>query len=64
MPIILEHPEISCIERTGYPSWMQETEVMNDEDDEDFYEDDEESWDDGYEDWLYDQKRDRELFGD
>ena len=37
---------------------------MNDEDDEDFYEDDEESWDDGYEDWLYDQKRDRELFGD
>lgn len=20
----LEHPEITCIERTGYPSWMQE----------------------------------------
>lgn len=22
----LEHPEITWIERTGYPSWMQETE--------------------------------------
>ena len=22
---MLEHPEISWIERTGYPSWMQET---------------------------------------
>ena len=21
---IPEHPEIACIERTGYPSWMQE----------------------------------------
>ena len=31
----LEHPEIGWIERTGYPSWMQETEVLNDEDDED-----------------------------
>ena len=31
----LEHPEIGWIERTGYPSWMQEeTEVLNDEDDE------------------------------
>lgn len=31
----LEHPEIGWIERTGYPSWMQESEVLNDEDDED-----------------------------
>jgi hypothetical protein len=37
---ILEDPEIGWIERTGYPSWMQETEVLNDEDDEDdFWED-------------------------
>lgn len=39
---ILEHPEIGWIERTGYPSWMQETEVLNDEDDED------EIWEDEY----------------
>lgn len=32
---MLEHPEIAWIERTGYPSWMQET---NDgEEDEDEY---------------------------
>ena len=30
----LEHPEIGWIERTGYPSWMQEDEVLNDEDEE------------------------------
>ena len=23
---IPDHPEIACIERTGYPSWMQEEE--------------------------------------
>lgn len=64
MFLSLEHPEIGWIERTGYPSWMQEeTEVLNDEDDEeDFFEED--SYDDGYEDWLYDEARDRELFGD
>ena len=27
----LEHPEVTCAIRTGYPSWMQETEVLNDE---------------------------------
>jgi hypothetical protein len=27
---MLEHPEISWIERTGYPSWMQETEGLGD----------------------------------
>ena len=30
---MLEHPEIGWIERTGYPSWMQE------DDEEDFDED-------------------------
>lgn len=30
---IPDHPEIACIERTGYPSWMQETEDLEDEDD-------------------------------
>lgn len=39
---ILEHPEIDWALRTGYPSWMQETEVFNDEDDE------EEFWEDEY----------------
>lgn len=29
---IPDHPEISWIERTGYPSWMQETEDLDDED--------------------------------
>lgn len=28
---IPDHPEISWIERTGYPSWMQETEDLDDE---------------------------------
>jgi hypothetical protein len=36
---MLEHPEIGWIERTGYPSWMQEQE---DEDDEWDEEDDDE----------------------
>lgn len=45
--------------RTGYPSWMQEeTEVLNDEDDEDFFDDDD------YCDDLYEEARERELFGD
>lgn len=38
-----DHPEISWIERTGYPSWMQDNEDLDDEDDfeesEDDYED-------------------------
>jgi hypothetical protein len=28
----LQHPEIDWIERTGYPSWMQEEEPECDED--------------------------------
>ena len=27
---MLEHPEIGWIERTGYPSWMQEKEGEDD----------------------------------
>lgn len=29
---MLEHPEIGWIERTGYPSWMQEGDNTEDED--------------------------------
>lgn len=40
---IPDHPEIAWIERTGYPSWMQETEDLDEEDDfeepEVYYED-------------------------
>lgn len=40
----IEHPEIGWIERTGYPSWMQES---DDEDDElEICEEDEEDYDD------------------
>lgn len=35
----LEHPEITCIERTGYPSWMQEDEEDEDEEYEMYDED-------------------------
>lgn len=42
---IPDHPEIGRIERTGYPSWMQEEE----EEDEDRF---------------YEERRERELFGD
>ena len=57
---IPDHPEIACIERTGYPSWMQE-DVLNDEDDEEDY--DSEIWVDECEDDLYEEARERELFG-
>lgn len=48
---MLEHPEIGWIERTGYPSWMRE-----DDYDQDAYE--------AYCDALYEERRDRELFGE
>ena len=72
MLIDLEHPEVTCALRTGYPSWMQEDEVLNDEDDEDydseFWGDDcEDRYDaayDAYCDYLYEVSRERELFGD
>lgn len=47
---IPDHPEIACIERTGYPSWMQD----EDEDDEDY---DSEFWGDEREDRLYEESR-------
>lgn len=43
-----EHPEIGWIERTGYPSWMQE-EDLDDYDD--------------YEDRAYEESREQEMFG-
>lgn len=59
---IPDHPEIACIERTGYPSWMQEDdEVLDDEDDEDY---ETEFWGDECEDDLYEEARESELFGD
>ena len=58
---IPDHPEIACIERTGYPSWMQE-DVLTDEDDEEDY--DSEFWGDECEDDLYEEARERELFGE
>ena len=58
---IPDHPEIESIERTGYPSWMQEEE---EEDllDEDYCES--EFWGDDDEDRCYEERRDRERFGD
>ena len=55
---IPDHPEIACIERTGYPSWMQE-DVLDDEDEEDY---DSEFWGDEREDDLYEETRWSELF--
>ena len=54
---IPDHPEVACIERTGYPSWMQE-DVLDDEDDD--Y--DSEFWGDEREDDLYEETRWSELF--
>ena len=48
---VLEHPEITCALRTGYPSWMQE-----DDNDQDACE--------AYCDSCYEEERDRRLFGD
>ena len=45
---IPDHPEIACIERTGYPSWMQEEDYER------------EFWGDD----SYDERRESELFGD
>lgn len=49
----LEHPEITRCLRTGYPSWMEPDE---EEYNQEAYE--------SYCDALYDQQRDRELFGE
>ena len=34
MFLLADHPEIQSIERTGYPSWMQEDEEEGDEDED------------------------------
>lgn len=54
----LEHPEIGCIERTGYPSCEQENAFPTEED----YET--EFWGSEYEDRLYEEARERDLFRD
>ena len=33
-----DHPEIACIERTGYPSWMQEGDTQEEYDEDSSYE--------------------------
>lgn len=33
---IPDHPEIQCIERTGYPSYMQEEEYEEEESEDEF----------------------------
>ena len=38
---MLEHPEITWIERTGYPSWMQENLDCDCDEDDDYDDDDE-----------------------
>ena len=35
---MLEHPEIAWMERTGYPSWMQEGEEQEEPDEDRAYE--------------------------
>lgn len=62
----LEHPEVTCAILTGYPSWMQEDEVLNDEDEEEVINDDDDGDDycDFDEDIAYEESRERELFGD
>jgi hypothetical protein len=48
---MLEHPEIGHIERTGYPSWMQEGEEL--EIDEDGLYEERREGARGNEDWAY-----------
>ena len=44
---MLEHPDITSTLRTGYPSWMQDDEPHEEPD----------------EDALYEERREREMFG-
>lgn len=57
---MLQHPEITWIEETGYPSWMQKHLGREDDDDEEYTEDD--VYDDQC-DRLYEERRDRERLG-
>jgi hypothetical protein len=57
---MLEHPDITCALRTGYPRLAEEKEVLNDEDDE---LQESEFWGDECEDRDYEERRERELFG-
>lgn len=43
---MLEHPEITCALRTGYPSWMQESDREEEYDEDAAYEErrDEHGW--------------------
>lgn len=50
---MLEHYEIGWCERTGYPSWMQ---PEDDDYDQGAYE--------AYCDALYEERRERDIFGD
>lgn len=50
---MIEHYEIGWHERTGYPSWMNHE---DDDYDQDTY--------DAYCDSLYEESRERQLFGD
>lgn len=54
---IPDNPEVGWIESTGYPSWMQ------DEDDDEFYEDDQDAYE-AFCDHVFEESRERELFGD
>lgn len=35
---MLEHPEVTCALRTGYPSWMQEDDHVEEYDEDALYE--------------------------
>ena len=53
---MLEHPDIECALRTGYPSWKRDLDVDDDGDYDEYL--------DGYhnEDTLYEERRERELW--
>ena len=61
---MLEHPEIGWIERTGYPSWRQEALLDGDPEDEEEEDYDSEFRGDEDEDRLYEERRERELYGE
>ena len=58
--LALEHPEIGWIERTGYPSWMQDE---DDDEDEEVSEDEDDSFGSYDEDDRYDESRYEAHFG-